>query len=189
NWGAGISHIPYLSGSQYLFYDSLHTNLGGRDTTMQVLNSSLDLLRTFQDQVSVFASYPFSTIRRIEAGASFARYYYRLDRYTEYYDETGNYFLGNSKKRQPAPPGFSLAQGYLALVGDNSFFGVASPLAGHRFRLEVGKYLGVVNMTSVLGDYRKYFRLAPFTLATRNMFMGRYGANAGNSLLPPLFLG
>ncbi|HEY1112427.1 MAG TPA: DPP IV N-terminal domain-containing protein, partial [Chitinophagaceae bacterium] len=68
NWGAAVSHIPYLSGGQGLFLDSLTI----RDTTVEVVNSSLDLLRTFEDQLSLFASLPFSQVRRFEGGASFA---------------------------------------------------------------------------------------------------------------------
>lgn len=186
NWGASVSHVPYLSGAQYLFLDTIRMRNGD---SAQVLNYSLDLLRTFQDQVSVFAAYPFSTVRRIEAGASFARYYYRLDRYTEYYDPSGTLFLGNTKEKQDVPRGFNLAQAYVALVGDNSFFGVASPLQGSRYRFEAGQYTGVIRMSSLSGDYRKYFRFAPVTFATRNMFMGRYGRDAESGLLPPLFLG
>ena len=77
----------------------------------------------------------------------------------------------------------------MALVGDNSFFGVASPLAGSRFRLEGAQYLGVVNLQNVTADYRKYFRFAPLTLATRNMFVGRFGKDAESGVLPPLYLG
>lgn len=186
NWGASLSHIPYLSGAQYLFSDTLRNKAGD---SMKVLNSALDLLRTFEDQASLFAFYPFSTIRRLEAGASFARYYYHLDRYSDYYDSTGAVYLGSAKERQPTPGGFNFGNAYLAFVSDNSFFGVASPLAGHRLRLEVGQYLGVVNMTSYTADYRKYFRFAPVTLATRNLFMGRYGRDADNNILPPLYIG
>jgi hypothetical protein len=186
NWGASASHIPYLSGAQYLFFDSIRNNNGD---TIRVLNNSLDLLRTFEDQISLFAAYPFSTIRRVEVGASFARYYYRLDRYSDYYDQTGSFFLGNTREKQPVPSGFNFANTYTALVGDNSFFGVASPLSGHRYRFQAGQYLGVVNMTNLMGDYRRYFRIAPFTLASRNLFIGRYGRDAETGILPPLFLG
>jgi hypothetical protein len=186
NWGASLSHIPYLSGAQYLFFDTLVNNSG--DSTL-VLNNTLDLLRTFEDQVSIFGSYPISTIRRVEAGASYARYYYRLDRYTDYYDPGGTVYLGNTREKQPVPEGFDFGNTYIALVGDNSFFGVASPLAGHRFRLQASQYFGVLKMSSLLADYRKYFRLAPLTLATRNLFMGRYGQDAKTGILPPLYLG
>jgi hypothetical protein len=157
--------------------------------SQQVLNYSLDLLRTFEDQAAVFASHPFSQTMRIETGASFARYYYRMDRYTEYYDPTGTQFIDSKKERQPTPKGFGFGQGYLAFVGDHSFFGVASPLSGHRFRFEAGQYLGVVNLQNVLADVRKYFRLAPVTLAMRNLYVGRFGRDAESGLLTPLYVG
>ena len=185
NWGMAASHIPYLSGGQGLFLDSVQF----RDTTVQVVNSSLDLLRTFEDQLSLFASLPFSQIRRFEGGASFARYYYRLDRYSDYYDPNTGFYIGNEREKLPTPSGFNLGQGYLAYVGDNSNFGVASPLTGHRFRFQAGQYFGAINMSNLLGDYRKYFRLAPVTLATRNMYVGRFGEDAENGVLPPLYVG
>lgn len=186
NWGAGISHVPFLSGSQYLNRDSLT----GRDgNKFPVVNNSIDLLRTFQDQLTVYASYPFSTIRRLEAGGSYARYYYRLDRYTEYYDETGTIYYGRKRERQPTPAGFGFGQLYMALVGDNSALGVTAPLLGSRYRFETAQYFGMVNLTNITADYRKYFRFPPFTLATRHMYIGRFGRDAGSGALPPLYLG
>ncbi|HEX5654114.1 MAG TPA: hypothetical protein VFX58_13630 [Chitinophagaceae bacterium] len=186
NWGASFSHIPYVTGLQRLFKDTLVRN--GADT-VEVANFSTDLLRTFEDQVSLFAAYPFSQTRRIEGGVSFARYYYRMDRYTDYYTLDGQYYIGSAKRRLDAPGGFNFGQAYLAFVGDNSQFGIASPLVGHRFRFEASKYAGIVNLQSLLGDYRKYFRLAPFTIAMRNMFEGRYGQDAESGILPPLYIG
>jgi Tol biopolymer transport system component len=196
NWGAAVSHIPYLSGGESFFLDTI--TLKDRNNTSfdtSVVNYSLDLLRTFEDQVQLFASYPFSQIRRIEGGGSFARYYYRLDRYSDFYtyqnpNNPATYtYIGNEKTKQDVPSGFSLGQAYVALVGDNSNFGVTAPLSGHRFRLEAAQYLGAINMTNLTGDYRKYFRFAPITLATRNMYIGRFGSDASNGTLPPLYVG
>lgn len=186
NWGVALSHIPYLSGGESIFLDSLKAQ---GDTTIEAVNYSLDLLRTFEDEVSFFAALPFSQIRRIEAGTSFSRYSYRLDRYSDYYDPATGVYLTSERKKLPTPSGFNLAQGYLAYVGDNSNFGVASPLTGHRYRLEVGQYIGAIRMSSLLGDYRKYFRLAPVTLATRHVYVGRFGRDAENGVLPPLYVG
>jgi hypothetical protein len=186
NWGTSISHIPYLSGIQRLFRDTLVLN---NTDTVEVANLSTDLLRTFEDQVAFYTAYPFSQTRRIEGGASFARYYYRLDRYSDYYTPDGQVYIGSEKIRQPTPGGFNFGQGYLAFVGDNSQFGVASPLTGHRFRVEAARYLGVVNMSSFLGDYRRYFRFHPFTFATRNMYVGRFGKDAESGIIPPLYIG
>ncbi|HYH15758.1 MAG TPA: hypothetical protein VD794_11085, partial [Flavisolibacter sp.] len=186
NWGLAVSHIPYLSGGQSYFLDTI-TN---RDNdSFEVVNYALDLLRTFEDQVQAFAALPFSQTRRFEVGASFARYYYRLDRYSDYYDPATGIYVGNDKEKQDVPRGFSLGQGYVALVGDNSNFGVTAPLTGHRFRLEAAQYIGAVNITNLTGDYRRYFRFAPVTLATRNMYIGRFGKDASSGTLPPLYLG
>jgi len=112
-----------------------------------------------------------------------------MDTYTDYYDPSGTQFLGNTRSKQPTPDGFSFGQAYVAYVGDNSNFGVASPLAGHRFRFEAGQYLGVVNLSNLQGDFRKYFRLSPVTFATRNMYVGRFGKDASTGVIPPLFIG
>ncbi|MDQ3683225.1 MAG: DPP IV N-terminal domain-containing protein, partial [Bacteroidota bacterium] len=186
NWGVGVSHIPYLTGGQSL---SMDTVVNSKGDSIAAVNSSIDLLRTFQDQVSAFASIPFSQTRRLEGGASFSRYYYRLDRYSDYYDPATGFYIGNDKSRLPTPGGFSLGQAYVAFVGDNSNFGIASPLSGHRFRFEAGQYLGAINLSNITGDYRKYFRMAPVTLATRNLYMGRFGKDAENGTLPPQYLG
>jgi len=196
NWGLAVSHIPYLSGGENFFLDTVSLkdrNNNTFDTT--VVNYSIDLLRTFEDQVQAFASYPFSQIRRLEAGGSFARYYYRLDRYSDYYTfldpnnpATYNY-VGNEKSKQDVPKGFSLGQAYVAFVGDNSNFGLTAPLTGHRFRFEAAQYLGAINLTNLTGDYRRYFRMSPVTLATRNMYIGRFGTDASSGNLPPLYVG
>jgi Tol biopolymer transport system component len=182
NWGASVSHLPYLSGAEHFAYDTLKNG----DTA---LTYNLDLLRTFEDQGGLFASYPFSQIRRVEGGASFSRYYYRLEEYSDYYDPNSQAYITSTKKKLPVPRGFNLGQVYLAYVGDNSFSGVASPLAGHRFRFEAGQYLGAVTLSNLTGDFRKYFRFAPLSLATRNMYVGRFGSDAGNGTLPPIYIG
>ena len=185
NWGVGISHIPYVSGLQRISLDSLHVE----NDTIEVINLSTDILRTFQDELSFFTAYPFSQTRRIEAGASFARYYYRLDRYTDYYTTDGAFHLGNDRKKMPVPKGFNFGQAHLAYVGDNSQFGVASPLTGHRYRFEAGQYFGIANLQSLLADFRKYFRAAPFTFATRNMYLARFGRDAESGIIPPFYIG
>jgi Tol biopolymer transport system component len=192
NWGVAYSHIPYMTGGQGLSLDTVVTRNGD---SLEVVNSSLDLLRTFEDQVQAFGAYPFSQILRLEAGLSFARYYYRLDRYSDYYaftninDPYTYQYVGNDKEKLDVPEGFNLGQAYLAFVGDNSNFGVASPLSGHRFRLEAGKYTGAIDLLNTTADYRRYFRMAPITLATRGMYLGRFGEDAENGTLPPLFVG
>lgn len=183
-WGAGLSHIPYRNGSVRFVKDSLQIS---KDSVIVVDNLSLDLLRTFENQVGMFTFYPFSKTKRLEWSGSFARYNFRIDRYNNYY--YSGFKIGEDREKLAAPEGFNLWNTSLALVGDNSHFGVASPLKGHRFRYEVGKYAGGFEFNTILADYRKYVYLKPITLAGRLYHYARLGKDSNNGRLSPLFIG
>jgi outer membrane protein assembly factor BamA len=77
-----------------------------------------------------------------------------------------------------------------ALVFDSSVFGPTSPVAGQRSRFEISPTIGSLVFTSALADYRRYFVPATFyTVASRVMHYGRYGADSEDSRLLPLFMG
>jgi hypothetical protein len=82
-----------------------------------------------------------------------------------------------------------------ALVGDNSFFGVASPLDGFRYRLQAEYDFGTYKFFAPTIDLRKYIRVEPVTFAGRLYMYGRFGDVGNNSLtsggagLYPLYLG
>ena len=183
NWGASVSHIPYPFSTLRFKRDTLMTD----DGPVQVDNLQLLTQRTFEDQIGVFAYYPISTTRRIEVGASTAWYYFRLDAINNYYYQ--GFRVGEDRERLDAPDGFNLQRVNLAYVGDNSFFGMASPMAGFRYRLSAERMFGAVNMYNVVADYRHYQRTGPITFAMRGVHYGRYGKNADNSLFYPLYLG
>ncbi len=185
NWGVGYSHIPYYSGYQWMGFDSVNTEAG----KTELLTYNTDILRTFEDQISVLMAYPLSQTRRVELGGSYSFYYRNHERFTEYYDSLGFPVGYKHKKDLPAGNGFSTGNLYAAWVGDNSQFGLTSPLTGHRFRVEAGKYFGRINAQQLLIDYRRYFRLSPFSLATRNMFYGQFGKDVRNGNLPPQYIG
>jgi Tol biopolymer transport system component len=184
NWGAMISHIPYRSGYAGYMRDTISIN----EERTPVHNYTIDLVRLFEDNISVFAYYAISQTRRFEAGASLAWYNYRIDRYNNYY--TDDYFMiGTRKEKQPAPEGFNLQKFDLAYVEDNSHFGITSPMKGHRARLQVEKYFGEIGFYTGLVDYRKYFYTKPVNLSLRLYHYGRYGRDAESNLVSPLFLG
>ena len=54
NWGAAVSHIPYVSG--FSNYDILNNEPSS--PTGEAYVDNYDILRTFEDQVQLFASYP-----------------------------------------------------------------------------------------------------------------------------------
>ncbi|MGB4774402.1 MAG: DPP IV N-terminal domain-containing protein [Daejeonella sp.] len=187
NLGIGLSHIPYISGQTTGSIDQVPLQDG---TTISAYNERFDIIRTFEDQLQLFASYPFSRSHRFEAGTSFARYSYRIDRYNNYYEfdpQTNQigYPLGTnrgklSKEEAQKTYGnnfnaFTTYQLNSAFVGDNSSFGITAPLAGFRYRIGVEEYLGDFRLTSLTIDLRKYVRLKPVTLAGRIYNYGRYG--------------
>ncbi len=183
-WGASLSHIPYRSG----FMDVVPDTVTIRDDTIPATNIRLDFIRLFEDNISLFAFYPLSQTRRLEAGVSLSWYYYRWDRFNHYYSNTG-FRLFETREKLPAPEGGNYQQVNIAYVEDNSFFGMTAPMEGHRSRLQITKYFGAVDMYTTLVDYRKYWYLRPLGIAFRAYHYGRYGGSGQNELLTPLYLG
>ena len=69
-------------------------------------------------------------------------------------------------------------------------FGAASPVLGTRARFEVTPTFGSLSFAEVLADARRYFvPTRPLTIAGRILHVGRYGGDAENNILTPLFLG
>jgi outer membrane protein assembly factor BamA len=97
--------------------------------------------------------------------------------------------MGQSREKMPAPKGFNLQQLDVAYVEDNSFFGITSPMEGHRSRTQLEKYFGAVDFYGFLFDYRKYYYFKPVNLSFRIYHYGRYGKGAENDLISPLYLG
>jgi len=184
-WGGGLSHIPYRYVTRSLSDDTIFIN--GEE--VNVLKETYNVYRTFKEQVSIFSYYPFSKVTRLEGGASFNYYSFRLDRYNRYYDGY-NIFEGDPERNvDGAGKSFGIQDINLAYVGDNSSFGLTSPMNGYRYRFEVQQTIGKLTMTSLLIDARKYYYLKPITVAGKAYHYARLGKDARNDLLPPLYLG
>ncbi|MCR8560632.1 tolB protein precursor [Mucilaginibacter sp. BJC16-A38] len=187
NFGGSISHIPFQTAN----YSEVNSTYNTGKTTIPSIEDRFDLIRIFQDQASLFTSYPITKKTRVEFGTGIAHYYYRVDRYTTIYDTLGN-FIDNNKthisnsdyNKDPSNNGinltpFSIFNVNTALVGDNSFFGVASPLSGYRYRLQAEYDMGTYRFFAPTIDLREYLRVAPVTFAARLYGYGRFG-NTGN---------
>ena len=176
-WGGVVSHIPYRSGR---FLGIVPDEVRLQDGTIaQAWREDVELIRIFEERIGLFAQYPFSVTQRIETGASFNYYSQRTDLYSTYYRRSGNFIdysfiLATDRQKQESPPGFDFYNGYVAWVGDNSFFGLTSPLKGYRFRVSAEKFYGGYNFSSITLDYRRYFRVKPFTIAVRGTHIGRF---------------
>src|SRR5688572_12816466 len=127
NWGAGVSHIPYLTG---------FATVGQSPTSPNLREYNLILQRLFFTEASLIAQYPFSTTRRVEANLSATRIGYSQEIQSLDFDPiTGA--SGNFRRTTgDAPPPIHFGQGSLALVGDWSNAAFTSPVAGGRYRFE-----------------------------------------------------
>lgn len=197
NWGAAISHIPYITGFRQIVTETLPQE--GADP-IEVITDRTNLIRTFENQVQLFAAYPFNKVHRFEAGTSFSRYSYRIDRISNYYENIDGfkgYYLGSDKKKvskdQAAEEfgvpfnSFSIFNLKAEFVGDNTIMGLTSPLDGFRYRIGAGQNFGDYKFSSINLDGRKYIRIKPFTIAARALTYMRIGKEGEN--LYPLFVG
>lgn len=178
-WGGSFSHYPYRG----MYYSSFNDTASGYG----VMN--YNLVRIFEENLSAFSQYPLSSKLRFEGGLSYARYSYRIDSINYYYDPANP--LGNvrqtKEKVDNVPDPFNVGSAYIAFVGDNSNFGITSPMNGYRYRFQIGQMFDRYNLTNLSIDVRKYFFVKPFSFAFRAMHYGRYGESAND--LYPLYLG
>lgn len=178
NWGVVGSHIPYVSGQ----VSAAVENIPGVGLTYI---ERFDIIRTFEDQFSVFGSYPFSKNHRFEAGSGISRYSYRIDRFNNYYDYNLGYQIGTDREKLSKEKAletygvafdpFTTLQFNAAFVGDNSFSGVTAPLSGFRYRVGLESYQGDFKLNALTIDGRRYVRVKPVTFAARLYTYTRFG--------------
>ncbi|RJP79234.1 MAG: peptidase S9 [Candidatus Zixiibacteriota bacterium] len=183
NWGVGLGHIPYLTGSVSTSLDTV--SVGGQPTLAR--ETQLVLQRVFVDRASLLGEYPISTNRRWEFSGGYTRisYDYELETITS----VGGFIIDQQTMELDQPSALNLGSASGAYVGDYSFFGFTSPVRGSRFRYELEGTFGDLNFLTALADYRRYFFFNPFTLAFRAMHLGRYLEDAESDRLTPLYLG
>jgi hypothetical protein len=195
-WGVGISHIPYRTGWSTITY-SYPLEIED-DQFILTDKITTNLLRIFDESVSAFTHYPFSPNLRVEAGVSGSFRSFRNDEITDYYQAGSYFYLGQEKERIPVDDTivfsnyFSLIKGFsssvnIALVGDNSFNGLTSPLKGYRYRLSAEQHFGTDKYTSFLADMRYYYWLRPVSFAIRGMAYTRFDQEV--SSVYPVYIG
>jgi Tol biopolymer transport system component len=182
NWGAVVQRIPYVYGGIAMGYGDYFGDLA-------LLEQEL-IFRQVNYQASLFAFYPFNQSRRFELSVGYRLIDFQQEVRTRVYTVDG-FFLDRFTQELDAPE--SLYYGFFtaAYVYDSSFFGATAPILGQSYRLEFTPYFGGnLNFSALLADYRRYFMpVRPFTLAFRVLHFGRYGNNANDNRLYPLFLG
>lgn len=179
DWGVALSHIPYKYGLYSYTVDAEHGNA-------PILN--VDIHWIFEDALTLFAVKPITQTQRIEASTSFSYYSFYLERQKYYIGSYTYSFLGR-ERNLPTDNGFGIATIGTAYTLDNGYMGIASALRGQRFRADLDYYTGSLNFLNVLLDYRKYFFINPFSIATRIYHQGRYGNNSSNNVIRSLYIG
>ena len=181
-WGFTASHIPGRAG----FYGvPFEDTIDGFPVIVQEEN----ILRIFEDQVSGLLQYPFSRYLRLEGNFGFNYRFFRLDQSEIYYDPFSGRFVGESDRMKiPLDDvinvgGFEIRKtvfysGNIALVGDKSQFGLASPVNGYRFRFDFTNYFGGYNFQIATADVRLYRYVKPVTFAFRAMHYATLGPDS-----------
>ena len=180
NWAVTAGQIPY-------FWRDFEV----QDTPTQEVQTDTRLWE-IQRQVQGLVAYPFNRAQRIELGLG----YESIDFQSEIETQTFSLVTGGliSDVTTPGPandtPSLNLVEGMAALVYDTLVFGGTSPVLGQRYRAEVSPVAGDLQYVGVLGDYRRYVKLAgPFTVAGRALHLGRYGRDSDTDRISPLFVG
>jgi WD40 repeat protein len=185
NYGVIAQHIPFAS--IYGGVNLADIDVGGGQTAQGLVYTRIYQRQYFDDLQGV-VQYPLSSTRRFEFTAGGQRQSVGVE-------VESTYVVGDQvvrESRRGAASGFdplTFATGSVAYVGDYSFFGFTSPVAGGRYRFEAAPYFGTISFQTVLADYRRYFFRKPFTLAIRGLHYGRYGAGADDERMQPLYIG
>lgn len=180
-WGFAAAHIPLRTG----FYDRPF-----RDTIQNtpVVLQSENTLRLFEDNLSGLLHYPFSKFLRAEGNLGFNYRFFRLDQRYLVFDDSYTFLL-DITDRQRIPVNDTVIFGYsfkqvaffnsnIALVGDNSTFGLASPINGYRFRFDFGNYFGGYQFQNLTADIRSYQYVKPVTFAVRALHYSTMGRDS-----------
>ncbi len=182
SWGLAVSHIPNRSG----FYGDPYQ--GTMEDGTPVIIQEENILRVFEDQIAGILQYPFSKYLRLEGNLGYNYRFFRLDQQDMYYNEFGQYIGSGSQHRIPIGKtveigGIVLQQTHyyntnIALVGDNSRFGLASPINGYRYRLDFSNYFGGYDFQTATIDIRIYEYKKPVTFAFRLLHYASLGKDS-----------
>lgn len=178
-WGFAGSHIPLRAG----FYEGPF-----RDTLQGQLVDRFDeyILRVFEEQFSGLLHYPFSKYLRLEGSLGLNYRFFRLDKRDLYY-QFGNFVFEGNRERIPLGDTIDIGieirktvfyNSNVALVGDNSTFGLASPINGYRFRFDFANYFGGYNFQNLLADVRAYQYVKPVSFAWRGLHYATLGPDS-----------
>jgi Tol biopolymer transport system component len=182
NWGVVGEVTPYVTGS----FGQASTLINGTPVIVQQTQ------RIVQRNTAVtgLLQYPFNRAQRVEFAAGVRRIGFSSNVETQFFSGITGSLIDEVSEDLPHPDPLTFGETSAALVYDSSLFGATSPILGQRYRLEFSQMAGSITYSGVLVDFRRYFMpVRPVTFAVRGLHYGRYGADAEDSRLSPLYLG
>lgn len=183
NWGVDVSHLPYIAAVTQVGQGPVTIN--GQTFVADIVEQQRLIDR--YDSVEGLVQYPFSSTRRVEFAAGVQRQAQKLE--IERVIIVGDTIVDDQTFKDPNAFAFNLGTASAAFVGDSSVFGFLSPVRGTRYRYEVQALTGDLKFETALADYRKYWFFNPMTLAVRGIHFGRYGRDAEDGRITPLYIG
>lgn len=181
NWGVEADQTPYVSRGFATSYETQGGETVYAEREYRILQNDRG--------ATGLVAYPFSVAQRVEFSAGVRQFGLSQDVTTRLFDLSGVQ-LTEDRADLASFPTLNLAQASAAVVYDTSISGVASPIRGSRYRLELSQNAGSLTYTGLLADYRTYWMpVRPYTLALRGLYYGRYGSGAEDQMLPTLYLG
>jgi Tol biopolymer transport system component len=180
NWGGVVGRIPYVYGGYSVTYDPVQGTYLEDEYLFWQINY----------QISGYVAYPISQVQRVEMYAGYQYIDFDAEKITQAYSYDG-YPLYRDVTKLPSAPSINYAYTTFALVYDSALFGATSPILGQSYMFEVmPTFAGSFDMYTIMADYRRYIMpVRPFTLAFRALHYGRYGQDAEDARLYPLYIG
>ncbi len=180
NWGLSAEQSPYRAEYVQAFTNAKDNTFVAESTVARQLSRG----------VYGLAEYPLNQSKRLEFAAGARHLSFSRQQRTSTFDLASGKLIQRSEEKIPVGRPLNLAEATMAFVHDTSFFGAVSPIFGRRYRIEVGHSRGTLSYNSLLVDARQYVMpVRPVTIGMRALSFGRYGRDAGDALLVPLFLG
>lgn len=182
NWAGSIQQTP-------LRWRYLARGLVADDAGNLYIREDFFDLRQITRSAGTSLAYPLNPVQRVEFSAGYLGVSFDGRQQTRIYTTDGRP-ISELVYDLPVRDPIHLGQAAAALVYDNSLFGLTSPMAGQRYRFEGGANIGTLDFYTGLADYRKYWMVhRPFTVAWRLLHFGRWGPDADNDIMTPLYLG
>jgi Tol biopolymer transport system component len=149
-----------------------------------------DIERQIERGPSFAAIYPISRATRLELLASARMLSFMRDTTVLTFDAQSLDLVDRQQNRQSTNNPLYLAEGGFALVNDTAFMGATGPVYGGRSRIGLIQSGGTLQYATTIADWRRYFMpRRPITLAFRALTYGRYGRDAEDPRLLPLYIG